>query len=626
LFNLTSYLTIIINLSMSIVKNAVLLILLVCVLSCKKDEKTNITDAPPFATAGTNQDEIEQFQVTLNADSLLAGQKGKWTIETGLIENKVFFSDPEKPDSRFNGMPGEIYQLKWTVTTAAKVYSESSVKITFKPLKAIITNNSPNNSTQFFLLGNSYDKGLWTIEGKYASLQSLQNGGTVIPEINSPGVKLQGYAYTSYKITWTTYYGSKSASATLLINSGDYLEREAIRDLQLDSSSYRIGYDKGHVVKLNLQASGIAGMLKDTVRSPTMQAFKHLKWLNLSGSATFEFPAIICDQFLELEYLDVSHTKLTSLPYNIGNLKHLKKLIMGYDGRISELPESFGELESLEYFKATFVGLNYIPESFSKLKNLKYFECTLNPLQGLPSKIGDLSNLQVLMVNTAGALPSSISKLSKLRKLNFQSTVSNNVLPADVGNMIALDTLMLDANFKELPDSFGNLRLRQFQIYGPALTKIPETFGHMKNLEDLVIYGSFKTLPESFARLPKLKFFTAGSYSFERLPLNIGDLTTVSYMSIAYGKFKTLPESIGKMERLKELYLDRSEIESLPDGLFNLPSIAHLDISNFKQNFISKDFSKLSGTLKNLNWINNNLSADDKKLLQQLLPTTIIRL
>lgn len=602
-------------------KNAFLAIFLLFIFSCKKDENIEIKDAPPFATAGTNQNDIEQFQVTLNADSLKAGQSGKWTILQGLVEDKVFFSGVTKPNSKFNGMPGETYQLKWTVSNGSKVYSESTVKITFKDLKAVISNISPGSGTKFVLSGNSYDKGLWEIEGKYASLNSLQNGGVVIPTINSPNVRFQGYAYTSYKITWTTYYGSKSASSTINIKTGDYLESEALSDLQLDKASYRLGYENGHITKLNLQGSGIAWILRDTVQFPALQALKYLKWLDLSGSSTFEFPAVISDKYTQLEYLDLNYLKFPSFPANIGRLTKLKQLMMGYADGIRTLPESFGDLENLEYFRIVAVGLTSIPESFSKLKRLKYFECTLNPLQKLPVKVGDLSNLEVLLVKTKEALPSSISKLTKLRRLNFIGEASNNVLPADLGNMIALDTLTLDGNFRELPASFSNLDLIDFQLSGPLLVNIPDDIGNMKNLESIAIYGQFKNFPESFTRLSKLRSFTAGSYALESLPANIGNLKNVAYMSISFGKFKTVPESIGKMANLTELRLENNQLEALPVGFFDLPRISVMRMANNKLTSISKDFGKLSGTLRTLYIYGNNLSDEDRVLLRQLLPT-----
>ncbi|SHG04791.1 leucine-rich repeat domain-containing protein [Pedobacter caeni] len=599
-------------------------ILISCLFACKKDEKTEIKPALPFAAAGTNQNDVENFQVTLNADSLKAGQTGKWTIEKGLVESKVYFSSDVKPDSKFNGMPGETYQLKWTVMANGTKYSESTVQVIFKPLKAVIGNNAPGNSTQFFLTGNKYDNGLWTIEGKYAKLLGLIAGGTVVPDINSPYVQFQGYANTSYKITWTTYYGSKSASATWEFKTGNYLEKEALYDLQLDPSSYRLAYENGHIVKLDLNASAAAWILRDTLQFPALQALTHLRFLDLQGSSVGEFPKIIGDKFRQLETLNFTSTKISSIPENIGMLSKLKQLILGYGGGIYSLPESFGDLESLEYFKCTAIGLEYIPESFSKLKKLKYLEANLNPIQRLPSKIGDLSNLEVLLVSTAENIPASISKLRNLRRMYFTTKTENSVLPDDFGSLSALDTLIMEGKYKELPSTFGNLDLKDFQLTGPALTALPYNFGNLKNLENLIIAGQFKSLPVSFTKLMKLKYCTLYSNELETLPADLGNLRRLVYLHVEYGKIKTVPESIGDLENLNEIRLDKNQIEELPAGFFNLPKITIIKMSTNKLKSLSDDFGKLSATLKTLYLYNNAYPPADGIRIKQLLPTTTV--
>ncbi|WP_316836760.1 hypothetical protein [Pedobacter nutrimenti] len=609
---------------MPTVKYTFFVILLSCLFACKKDEKTEIKPALPFAAAGTNQNDVEKFQVTLNADSLKAGQTGKWTVEKGLVESKVYFSSDVSPDSKFNGMPGETYQLKWTVSANGTKYSESTVQVTFKPLKAVIGNNVPGNSTKFFLSGNKYDNGLWTIEGKYAKLVSLTSGGTVVPDINSPYVQFQGYANTSYKITWTTYYGSKSASTTIEFKTGNYLETEALYDLQLDASSNRIAYENGHIVKLDLNASGIAWILSDTLQFPALQALTYLKFLDLQGSSVGQFPVIIGDKFKQMETLNFTSTNISSIPENIGMLSKLKQLILSYGGGFYSLPESFGNLESLEYFKCTAIGLQSIPESFSKLKKLKYLEANLNPIQRLPSKIGDLSNLEVLDVSIAESIPASISKLKKLRRMYFNTTTANPVLPDDFGNLSALDTLIMEGKYMELPSTFGSLDLKNFLLTGAYLTALPSNFGNLKNLETLIISGQFKNLPASFTKLANLKNCSVNSTALEALPADLGNLRKLVYLDVEYGKFKTVPESIGDLENLNELRLNSNQIEVLPAGFFNLPKISIINLSANRLKSLPDDFGKLSNTLRTLYLYNNQYPAADGVRIKQLLPTTAV--
>lgn len=607
-------------------RNAILAILVFFLFACKKDQEITIIPAQPFATAGTNQNDVEKFRVTLNADSLKQGQSGKWTIEKGLIEAPlVYFSDDTKPNSAFNGMPGETYSLKWTVNSPTGKPSESVVKVSFKPLIAKIENLSPDNQTKFYLNGTEYRRGLWTIEGKYAFILNQTLGGTYVESINAPYVEFQGYANTPYKLTWTTWYGSKSASTTIEINTGNYLETEALDDLQLSTNSNRVVIENGHVTKLMLNASGIAWIFEDIVHFPALQGLTYLKYLDMSGSSAHTIAPVIGDKFRALEYLNVDGAPISSISDNIGNLKNLKKLIIShpnYGERISFLPESFGNLESLEYFDAKACGLQYLPESFGKLKKLKHLECYLNPMQELPSSIGNLESLEVMWANSTEMLPSSISKLSKLRKLYFVTTAGNPKLPADFGKLSSLDTLTLEGKYAELPASFTDLNLKSLQLSFTNISQWPENFGKLKNLERLQLAGPYKLLPESITLLSKLKYLTINSNLLERLPNDLGNLKNVTFLSAESTKIRELPSSIGGMESLTELRVNNNLIESLPSGFFDLPKLSTLSISNNQLSMIQDDFSKLSSTLKTLNIYGNKITAADVAKLKKLLPTT----
>ncbi len=610
-------------------KNLILLFLLFSFFACKKDERIEIVPAEPFATAGTNQNNVDNFSVKLNADSLKSGQAGKWSVEKGLVESKVFFSDDTKADATFNGMPGETYELKWTVTSGGKKFSEAIVKVNFKPLKAIIENTSPGNQTKFYLIANKYDNGEWTIEGTYAALINQSHGGTVVDAKNAPYVQFQGYANRTYKFTWTTHYGSKSASTTIEIKTGNYLESEALIDLQLDPNSYRLSYENGHIVKLDLNASAIAWILKDTIQFPALQSLVHLKTLNLRGSATYDFPKVIGDKYLQLEYLNFDDTGIAAIPDNIGNLKKLKKLQLShiqYGNKISSLPESIGDLESLEYLDLSYIGLQYIPESFSKLTNLKYFKFELNPVIKLPDELGNMKQLEILRGYTDQDIPASVSKLANLKRLYFSNKATNPKLPNDIGDLKELDSLILSGAYTELPASFSNLtKLKYLQMTTPKLASLPQAFGNLKALEVLQVGGIMKTFPESFAELSNLRALITGG-GLEYLPAQLGNLKKLTILICESGKLKQLPPTIGQLVNLEELKLRMNLIENLPVGFFELPKLKYLDLSYNKLTSISTDFSKLSDTLLQLYFYGNNYSPAEGVLLKQLLPKSTVYL
>jgi Leucine-rich repeat (LRR) protein len=600
----------------------VLAILFACFSSCKKVTEINIQPSAPFATAGTNQTDVMEFSVKLNADSLKKGQTGKWTIASGLQEdNKVYFDDAAKADTHFHGMPGETYVLKWSVSG----YSDATVKITFKPLQTSITNSSPNNQTQFFLSAKGYDSGQWNIEGgTYAYIRNQTSGGTYLPDINAPNMKFQGYAYHSYKLTWTTRYGSKSASASIILNTGYYLEREGLQELQLDPASYRVTFENGHITGLDLSSSGIAWVFADTVACPAIQAFTNLKRLNLTGSATFKFPAVFGDRFQNLEYLNLESTIISSIPDNIGQLKKLRELDLQFlqqGASIYSLPSTFGQLESLETLRLAASGIQQVPDSFGKLQKLRYCDMSNNNIQYFPGSIGNCISLEHLAVVTQGGILSSISKLTNLRYLFWGTSVSTS-LPLDIGNMSSLDTLELQANLNSLPTSFANLPVRRLSISGQGLPTLPNNFGNLRNLEDLTLGGSFSNLPASFSSLTKLIYCTVNSTNLSTLPADIGNLKTMQYLDCSYGKLTGLPASIGDLTALTELRLGQNKINTLPVNFFLLPKIKKIDLANNQLATLPDDFQKLKNTLSLLYLQGNPYPPADLVKIKQLLPTT----
>ncbi len=606
------------------------LILFLCVFSCKKDDKIIVKEEPPFASAGTNREDVEEFQVVLNADTLKSGQSGKWSIEKGLVEDLVYFSDSEKPDAIFNGMPGETYELKWTVAAGKKLYSESIVKVAFKPLKAIISNDSPTNQTNFNLSGNKYEDGLWEIDGKYATLVGDIRDGTSLPAEKCEAINLQGYARTSYKIKWTTYYGSKSASTTLDLTTGNYTEREALDYFFFDKDieAYRVGYENGHVVKLNLVNSKMGLIMGDTVNYPALQGLTYLKSLDVSSSSLTEFPPVIADKYHQLEYLNLDYNSIGSLPENIGNLKKLKYFsLTGSSGRGGfSMPSSFGDLESLEYLELSSLVFSAIPESFGKLKNLRYFSFEGKPIVTLPDNIGDLKNLEVLYGSTMKSLPASVTKLTKLRRLDFTVGDSWATMPADIGNLKMLDTLELRGNYFEVPPSFAKLTdLSILTLSSPVLKSLPENIGNLKKLKYLTFGGDIKSLPDSFCNLSSLESLVA-SGEFEYLPKEFGKLHNLVEMTIESGKLKALPETFGQLKSLKRLKLKGNAITSLPSSFFDLPVLNALDLSYNHISTISVDFAKLNGILGLLYIHGNKFSKEDGLLLKKLLPNIHIDL
>ena len=100
---------------------------------------------------------------------------------------------------------------------------------------------------------------------------------------------------------------------------------------------------------------------------------KNLQYMDLGKNKFKAFPEQICE-LRNLQYLNLEdNKKLDSLPYNIGNLTHLKWLILNRTN-ITAFPVSAGKLTSLEYIDLWGTPTSVFPMSMKNLKNLKIID------------------------------------------------------------------------------------------------------------------------------------------------------------------------------------------------------------------------------------------------------------
>lgn len=83
---------------------------------------------PMTADAGPDQVSCDET-LTLQGNAPRVGQ-GEWTIESG---SNGYLADAHQPDTRFMGMDGETYQLRWSITDEPCEESSDTVTVTILP-------------------------------------------------------------------------------------------------------------------------------------------------------------------------------------------------------------------------------------------------------------------------------------------------------------------------------------------------------------------------------------------------------------------------------------------------------------------------------------------------------------
>lgn len=189
---------------------------------------------------------------------------------------------------------------------------------------------------------------------------------------------------------------------------------------------------------------------KDVLKKIRVAKKKNSETLDLSSSKLTTLPDAICE-LKNLETLDLSQNRLTTIPDSICALKVLKGLNLSHN-QLMTLPDSIGELKYLEWLYLYINQLTALPDSIGELKNLSRFSVHHNQLTLIPDCIGGLKDLTGLFLNDNQliSLPDSIGTLWNLRELNLSSNKLTS-LPDSIRKLKNLKEFLLNGNPLKTP-------------------------------------------------------------------------------------------------------------------------------------------------------------------------------
>ena len=178
---------------------------------------------------------------------------------------------------------------------------------------------------------------------------------------------------------------------------------------------------------------------------------------------------------------DAETPKLTELPESLGQLTQLQSLDLS-DNQLTALPEWLGQLTQLQSLDLCSSQLTAVPEWLGQLTQLQELWLAGNQLIVLPKWLGQLTSLQGLHLgaNRLTSLPEAMAQLRSLRRLYLWSN-----------------------QFASLPDWLGQIeQLQMLRLEGNDLAALPESLGRLTNLEILAAQDNqLKTVPESLSEL-----------------------------------------------------------------------------------------------------------------------------
>ena len=260
------------------------------------------------------------------------------------------------------------------------------------------------------------------------------------------------------------------------------------------------------------------------------------------------------------------------IPSSIGQLKHLRQLVLDLDDTMTSLPEEIGNLSNLAILQLTGgEGITTLP-FIGRLRALEDLVITCKGITTLPS-IGRLRALRNLEISCKGI--TTLPFIGRLRALKYLRITCKRIttLPHSIGQSQNLQTLNLNdaKQLTQLPDKIGNLsQLIVLSLDSSGVESLPPSIGQLHNLEELYLNYTtqLKQLPDeigSLGNLVKLHLFESG---VESLPRSIGllqNLLTLDLSSTA--QLTQLPDEIGNLSQLITLYLDDNGVTCLPRSI-----------------------------------------------------------
>lgn len=576
-------------------------------VSCKKDKIENEKNILKI-NAGNDIENIDSPYVWLSADSLKKGETGEWYVQTGLVNEKVFFENKNLPQTKFYGLPGQKYLLIWKVSLNEK-YVTDSLHVSFTPIK-ITRSNSVFHSTRINLIGNGYYQGKWSISGDFLRFESTQREGITVPKENFPSIKIYGKENGIIYAKWTVQCGSISFSDTIIFRTGYYNEFEALEDIGvLNGPECRV--ENGHVVELNLGGDVRGSIFERFEEFPALSSLKYLKVLKLSGDGIHTFSNYIPLYYKNLTYFDLSSNYICQIPTNIGELKKLDTLILDNqqaDYVITQIPDGFGDLESLKYFRLSSNNLSDLPSSFGNLSKLETLNLWGSGTKNIPNSFGNLNSLKYFYISAImNNLPETFGQLSNLTEFSVSSSHMTK-LPDNFGNLKKLKLLRLDGlnDFETLPSSFVGMDSLNDLYLNCKLKELPSNFGNLKNLQSVTLYSKFNTFPLSLCDLTNLKYLTLeGSKDnivIYNIPEELGKLTNLEGLEVQSVNLHSVPNSIGQLSKLTHISFRNCSLDSIPSSIGDLKNLRTLNFAENNLSSIPLSFQKLRG----LNWINLN--------------------
>ncbi|XP_058181810.1 putative receptor-like protein kinase At3g47110 [Rhododendron vialii] len=219
-----------------------------------------------------------------------------------------------------------------------------------------------------------------------------------------------------------------------------------------------------------------------------------------------------------------------------------------------------------------------------------------------------------------GKIPLELSRLFKLRHLNFSDNSLQGEIPTNLSNSLGVIALRSNNLVGKIPASFDSLSmLTSLDLSSNNLIEgIPPSVGNLSLLQLLRLHQNSitGTIPHSIGQLPNLQLFSVGENKLSGIvPASLYNISTLTHLITADNQLTgSLPKDIGlTLPNLQHLTMAENQLRGpIPASLSNASRMEYLGLSvNNLSGGVPFDLGRKMKNLFHLNLGKNNLGSGD---------------
>jgi len=449
--------------------------------------------------------------------------------------------------------------------------------------------------------------------GGVGTLFYSQNNGDSWDIINSfPSLSNSGYGTNNVSAVATKNGILYAGTATS--EDGIYYTQNLIdwTDYSVGLSNYNLSVSELTVTEENIyKLGGSVNLFQNELIGVCDEGYTEI-----DGECYYQSDLDVVQDFIDSNESLYGYSPITLTSPNNWLNGHLKTFLL-YDRGITSIPESIGNLDSLDMIYFFENEIESVPESIGNLINLTFLDLGRNNISNIPDTIWGLENLTTLNFQENQLTSISDEVCNIYSNLEYGPFLSmNQICPPypeclteeNIGYQDTSECFLCEDGYVEL---WGECYTITFTTYLDLSEmglsgEIPSEIGDLTNLSNLDLGGNQLSgeIPSEIGNLNNLTVLDFGGNQLSgEIPSEICNLNNLSVLDLGGNQLSgEIPSEICNLTNLTELELGGNQLSGeIPSCVGNLNNLTFLHL---EYNQFSGEIPFEIGNLTNLIWLN----------------------